>query len=195
MSKRRYIALFIAIIIFLASAFIISFNWGMNKFTKDDNSKINNSNQITANVDNSSETLNSEQVVSPNAKVTLKIQYSKSGDIEERQTKVSDFAGKTKAALEEEGYFIESITSSELVLLKKVDSYSPNKYILGVKEECLAIYKTDAIGNMYIEDESTDVTDIEVPTKGDYDLLVKGSKQFQFNSKEEVEEKLGEYSS
>ncbi len=194
MSKRK-LFLIISAIIFLASAFIISFNWGMNKFSQGNIEKINIGNQSATGTDKITSVLKTEQAISPNAKITLKIEYAKSGDIVNVPVKASDFVGKTKGELENNNYIVESITTSEVVLIKKVDSYAPNKYVLGVKDECFAIYKTDNEGNMFIEDENTDLTDIEVPTKGDYNLLVKGSKYFQFNSREEAEEKLGEYSS
>lgn len=192
MSNKKVI-LIVSSVIFLACAFIISFNWGMNKFDKSKNGKINSADQ--AGVDNVTSVLKAQETISPNAKVTLKIQYVKAAKTDEKEMKASEFPGKTKKELEDSGYTIENFTQSEVVLSRKIDSYEPNKYVLGVKNDCLAIYKTDNEGNMYIEDESTDITDIEVPTKSDYDLLEKGSKYLQFDSKEEAEEKLGEYSS
>jgi hypothetical protein len=195
MSNRKRTLIISGIIIFLASAFIISFNWGMDKFSDANTGQINSTNQAGVDTDKVTSALKAEDTVSPNAKITLKVKYIKSGSIVDKTANASEFAGKTKTQLENDNYIVESITLSEVVLTKEVDSYEPNKYVLGVKEQCYAIYKTDNEGNMYIEDESTDITDIEVPTKGDYDLLVKGSKLFQFNSREEAEDMLGEYSS
>jgi hypothetical protein len=195
MSYRKRVLIISGIIIFLASAFIISFNWGISKFGEDNSGDTNRTNKAGVDTGKVTSALKLEDTVSPNAKITIKIKYIKSESTVDKIAKTSDFAGKTKAELENNNYIVESITPSEVILTKKVDSYEPNKYVLGVKEEYFAIYRTDDEGTMYIEDESADITDIEVPTKGDYDLLVKGSKYFQFNSKEEVEEKLGEYSS
>ena len=195
MSSRKRVLIISGIIIFLASAFIISFNWGMDKFGEYKTGETNNANQAGVDAGKVTSALKAEDTVSPNAKITLKIKYIKSESIVDKSAMASEFAGKTKTQLENDNYIVESITSSEVILTKKVDSYEPNKYVLGVKEQCFAIYKTDNEGNMYIEDESTDITDIEVPTKGDYDLLVKGSKYFQFDNKEEAEEKLGEFNS
>jgi hypothetical protein len=195
MSNRKRILITSGIIIFLTSVFIIGFNWGMDKFSDNKTGEINSANQAGVDTDKVTSALKVEDTVSPNAKITLKVKYIKSESIVDKAAQASEFAGKTKAQLEKDNYIVESITSSEVVLTKKIDSYEPNKYVIGVKEQCFAIYKTDNEGNMYIEDESTDITDIEVPTPGDYDLLVKGSKLFQFNSREEAEDKLGEYSS
>jgi hypothetical protein len=195
MSNKNKLSLISITVTLLAVAFIISFNWGMNKFKENSNYKNNNVNLPSSENDRVASVLKAEELVSPNSKVTLKIEYAKSGDIETREIKVDAFAGKSKSSIEKEGYVVESITAKELVISKKIDSYAPNKYVLGVNDECFVIYKTDENGNLYIEDETSDVTDIRVPTKGDYNLLVKGSKHFQFNSRDEVEEKLGEYNS
>lgn len=195
MSNKNKLSVFFIITTFLAVAFIISFNWGMNRFNDDFVNKNKNSNQTSPGSDRVASVLKAEEVVSPNCSVTVKIEYSKSGDVESRKVKSDAFAGKNKSTIESEGYIVEAINSKELILLKKVDSYAPNKYVLGVKEECFVIYRTDENGNLYIEDEASDITDIRVPTKGDYNLLVKGSKHFQFNTRDEVEEKLGEYNS
>jgi hypothetical protein len=192
MSNRK-VFLMISAIIFLVSTFIISFNLGMSKFSKGDNYNAGNVNQ--AGTDKLTSALNTDQVISPNAKIQLKVQYTKSGDIENKTVNISDFAGKSKVELESDKYIVESFSASEVVLIKKVDSYAPNKYVLGVKDECLAIYKTDDEGNLYIEDESTDITDIEPPTKEDFNQLVKGNKVYQFNNKEDAEAMLGEFSS
>jgi hypothetical protein len=195
MSNNKRLSVICVSVTLLAVAFIISFNWGMNKFRENSAYKNKNINQPSPDSDRVASVLKAEELVSPNSKVTLKIEYVKSGDVENRDVKSDAFAGKSKAAIEKEGYTVESMTAKELVLTKKLDSYSPNKYVLGVKDDCFVIYRTDENGNLYIEDEASDVTDIRVPTKGDYNLLVKGSKHFQFNSRDEVEEKLGEYNS
>lgn len=195
MSKRKHILIITSIITILAVAFMISFNWGMKKFSEESKQKISSTNKISSDADKTAAALSSDKTVPPNAKVTLKIEYTKAGETMIKTAKTADFAGKSKSDLEKDDYTVESITSDEVVLFKKVDSYSPKKYILGIKDGYLAIFRTDDQGNLYIEDESTDVTDIEAPTEEDYNLLVKGSKEYQFDTKEQAEEKLGEYSS
>lgn len=191
MSKRKYALITIGIIAFLCTAFMYSYNWAVNEFKDNKETKVNEVNDI----DKATSILSLGDTIFPNTRIILKTEYKKSGDIDTKEVKASDFLGKNKERLEELGYIVEKMSADEVILIKRVDSYAPNKYILGVKGHYFAIYKTDENGNMYIEDESNDVTDIEVPTEGDYNLLIKGSKDFQFDNREEVEEKLGEYSS
>lgn len=180
----------------LSIAFILSFNWGMKVFTDAHNKNKGKSQQSLSDLERfASSDLSSQNTVSQNSKITIKIEYGKSGDIDTKEAATSDFAGKSKKDLENEGYIVESMTTSMVSLYKKIDSYAPNKYVLGVKDDCYAIYKTDDKGNMVIEDENTDISDIRVHTKTDYDSLIKGSKIYQFDNKEDAEEKLGELSS
>jgi hypothetical protein len=192
MSKRKFSLLVVVMIIAFIGIFYISYNIGFKKLTS-----LNRVQGIQSASDIDKLTLNSntESIIPANAKVTLKIEYEKSGDIDSREMLTSDFAGKTKSELEAQGYQVESITKTEAVLLKKVNTYAPNKYVLGVSGNCFVIFKTDANSNLYIENEDTDITNIKVPTQGDYNLLVKGSKSFQFDTREAAEEKLGEFSS
>lgn len=191
MSKKSYIVIAsTGIITLLCIIFAFSYNWGMNRF--------NNRyypNGETGSEDKAASNLSLGDTISSDTKIILKIEYKKSGDVDTKEEPASQYIGKNKQDLEKLGYEVESITSKEVTLVKEVDSYAPNKYVLGVKDKYFVIYKTDGNGNLYIENEQNDVTDIEVPTEGDYELLVKGSKDFQFNTKEEVEEKLGEYAS
>lgn len=193
MSRRRKLWVFIIIVAFLSATFIISFDIGMRKFN--DNAGVGTEKNALPNTDKVASSFSQGDSVSPNAKIVLKIEYKKSGDIVDTEAIPSEFIGKNKEAIEKLGYTVEDISKDEVVVKKVVDSYAPNKYILGVKGQNIAIYKTDDKGNMYIEDEEKDVTDIEVPTQGDYELLLKGSKDFEFDTKEEVVEKLGEYDS
>ncbi|MFL0247397.1 hypothetical protein [Candidatus Clostridium stratigraminis] len=193
MSKKKISLLVIVMTFILIGIFYISYNIGFKKLTS-----LNNRGQglqSASDIDKLTLNSNTESVISQNAKVILKIEYEKSGDIDSREMITSDFAGKTKEQLEAQGYEVENITKTEAVLLKKVNAYAPNKYILGVNGNCFAIFKTDANSNLYIENEDSDITNIKVPTQGDYNLLVKGSKSFQFNTREEAEEKLGEFNS
>jgi len=194
MSKKKFSLLVIGMIIAFFGVFELSYNIGLKKLSSVKNNSINEL-QTASDIDKLTLNANSESVISPNAKIILKIEYEKSGDIDSREMITSDFAGKNKDQLETQGYEVESITKNQAVLLKRVNAYAPNKYVLGVKGNCFAIYKTDANSNMYIENEGSDITNIKVPTQGDYNLLVKGTKSFQFNTREEAEEKLGEFNS
>lgn len=193
MSRIRKLWVFIMVVAFLSATFIISFDLGMKKFNN--NTGLTTQKDNLPNSDNVASSFSQGDIVSPKAKIVLKVEYKKSGDIVDIEAVPSEFIGKDKQTIEKLGYTVESISTEEVVLKKVVDSYAPNKYVLGVKGQYIAIYKTDDKGNMYIEDIEKDVTDIEVPTQGDYELLLKGSKDFQFDTKEAVIEKLGEYDS
>ncbi|SKA75723.1 hypothetical protein SAMN05428976_102166 [Clostridium sp. USBA 49] len=184
MFKRKYFLIAILFITFSIVTFMISYNLSMKKINnnnieiKEVNTTENNSSEITLG-----------DVISPDTKITLKTYYKKSGDMDVKEIDASKYLGKNKEELEKLGYNVESINSKEVILVKTIDSYAPNKYILGVKDKCFAIYRTDENANLIIEEE----TGIEVPTEEDHKLLLKGSKDFQFKTKEEVEEKLGEF--
>ena len=67
--------------------------------------------------------------------------------------------------------------------------------MLGIKGQYLAIYRTDSNGDMYIENEQTDITGkrIDHLKEQDINLLTNGSRYFQCNSREEVLSRLEDY--
>lgn len=185
MVKRKYILIAIVFISLSLVAFMVSYSWGVNKLNYN---KENEAGEVSM-TDKPASNLALGDTISPDTKIILKIQYKKSGDMDTKELNASEYLGKNKEDFEKLGYDVESINPKEVSLVKVIDSYAPNKYVLGVKDKCFAIYKTDENGGLIIEEE----TDIEVPMEEDYELLVKGSKDFQFNTKEEAEEKLGEF--
>lgn len=86
-------------------------------------------------------------------------------------------------------------SSSKVIFLKEIDKYSPNKYVLGIKGDYLAIFKTNSNGDMYIENEEKDITDKKIDNlkEQDINLLTNGSKYFQCNTKEEALARLEDY--
>jgi hypothetical protein len=143
---------------------------------------------------------NLDTVVSASADIIFKIKYNKSGDVAiENQISAGELAGKTKNELEQiyrgKGYKVQSITQKEVVLIREVDKYAPNKYVLGIKDGFIAIFKTDKDGNMFIQNEKTDITDIKIDKlkSADIKLLTKGDKYFQCNSRYEAESRLEDY--
>ncbi|AAO36699.1 hypothetical protein K144313037_19860 [Clostridium tetani] len=135
--------------------------------------------------------------------IVLKTKYTKSGDLlidkTEKLKDISDLKEKTKEEIEskfnKDGYSIESFDSDKAVLIREIDKYSPNKYVLGIKGEYLAIYKTDKFGNMFIENEETDITKRKIDhlKEQDIQLLTKGDKYFQCETKEEALARLEDY--
>lgn len=138
--------------------------------------------------------------VSSDACIIFKIKYAKSGDIEkQKEDNSGKLRGKTKDELNEiykkDGYKVESINPSQVVLVKEVDKYAPNKYVVGIKDGYIAIYKTDSDGNMFIENKQRDITDIKTDRlkKADIELLTKGNKYFECNTREDAEARLEDY--
>lgn len=143
------------------------------------------------------------EVLSKEAKILYKIKYKKSGDmLTVRESKAIDnveLVGKSKDEIEkiykDEGYKVEELKNSVLTLVKEEDKYMPNKYVVGIKGQNIAIYRTDESGNMYIEDEQKDVTDIKIDKLKEQDvhMLTTGDKYFQCDTREEAEARLEDY--
>lgn len=198
MSKKAYYSS-LFFILFLLIAFAYSYIWGIAKY-KDENKDTKYSNVDTYYEKGYSSEINLNDIISANTKVVFKTQYIKSGDYDEKIQNVSEkVIGKSREEIEQiyknDGYKLESMDSTKIILVKSVDSYAPNKYVFGIKEGRLAIYRTDNNGYQYIEDESKDITPIRAETlkKLDLELLIKGAKQFEFDTREQAEAKLEDY--
>lgn len=199
MSHKKFI---IALsVVLVAASFSIGYYWGISNHT-------NKSTQVNRRPNNS-EVLNTINTISPvsevkvtiNTNVVFKVRYSKSDDtkIEKTLSKPIDLVDKTKDGLNKlysaEGYRVESMNSNEVDLVKLLDNYSPNKYVLGIKGDYVAIFKTDNTGNMFIENIANDITDISTKNlkKGDIELLTNGTKDIQFDSRSEAESSLEDF--
>lgn len=142
----------------------------------------------------------SYEVVSPNSKIVFKTKYNKSDTyVINKEQQAGLLAGKTKSELEDiyesAGYKVSTISESEVVLIRAVDKYEPNKYVLGIKDGYIAIYKTDSEGNMFIENQDKDITDIKIDKlkAADIELLTKGDKYFQCSTREDAQAILEDY--
>jgi hypothetical protein len=192
-------------LILVAFVFSIGYYWGIknskNKSTQIKKTVPNVAMENTINTINTQDNLIDEVKVTINTNVIFKIKYSKSNDIKIEKTlsKPVELVDKTQDDLNKifssEGYRVESMNSNEVDLLKVLNSYSPNKYVLGIKGNYVAIFKTDNSGNMFIEDEKNDVTDISTKNlkKGDIDLLTNGTKDIQFETRDEAESSLEDF--
>lgn len=141
-----------------------------------------------------------ESTLSKNGKAVFKVKYKKSGEIRiEKEEGIGSLVGKSKNEIEEafkdEGYKVEQMNASQVSLIREEDQYSPNKYVLGIKDGFIAIFKTDNAGNMFIEDGKRDITDIKIEKlkSEDIRLLTKGDKYFQCNTREDAKSKLEDY--
>lgn len=171
--------------------FGISYYICVNKIQDYDSTKNYNFVKTNSNVDN---------VMSKNGNMILKIKYAKSGAVQIQEEKsAGNLAGKTKIQIENiykgKGYKMYSFNSLEAVMIKEVDKYEPNKYVVGIKDGAIAIYKTDENGNMFIEDSSRDITDIKINRlkPKDIEMLTRGDKYFQCDTLNDAEARLEDY--
>lgn len=196
--KIRTILLVILTVTIFSLSYYVCINRLKSTNIKDGRHQVNNGNLGVS--DTLTVHSNVDGVVSSNSNIVFKVKYIKSGEVmTEKEEKVDDLAGKKKDEVDEvykdEGYKVQNITSAEVVLVKEVDKYAPNKYVLGIKDGCIAIYKTDKDGNMFIENDKTDVTDIKTDKlkAADIQLLTKGDKYFQCDTREDAEARLEDY--
>lgn len=198
--KRIYIVLVIMVcaIIFSLSYYIaIDKIKSNNKENRDDKIQVNNVNDEMEKIAVQG---NADEKISPDASITFKIRYKKSGDtIIEKVEKGKNISEKTRNTLEErykkEDYKLEEVSSTKLILVKEVNTYLPNKYVLGIKGDYIAIFRTDSKGEMYIEDEEKDITSKRIDNlkEQDINLLTNGSRYFQCNTREEALSCLEDY--
>lgn len=152
------------------------------------------------NTDPNSTAVNENAVVSTDAKIIYNTKYTKSGDIIlDNVATAVDFAGETKAQVEKQSdsseYKLESFKSSELIFIRELYRYAPNKYVLGIKGDYIAIFKTDSEGNMYIEDETNDITNrkIDKLKEQDIKMLTGGDKYFECDTRDQATALLEDY--
>lgn len=193
MSKKN-IYIIISCVFILIVSFTLSYKYGIKKFNEDGSNPKKAKNGSIVNIDKTLNSFNSEESVSPNAKVILNIEYKKSEEVDKRVQNSGEFAGKTKQQIEALGYIVEKITAAEVILQKKIDGYRPGKYVIGIKNDYLAVFKVNGEGKLIIEDESRDITQIQTKKlkQGDIDLLNNGSKDFQFDTRDGAHAKIDE---
>ncbi|WP_243108640.1 hypothetical protein [Clostridium rectalis] len=193
--KKLYIILIITIGV---AMFSLSYYIAMEKFDLRDNNnsgkvQVNNNDEITVQGEG-------DLKLNNNTSIIFKIRYKKSGDlVVEKEDKASNLKVDTKNKLEhkfkKDGYKIEKASTGNIILVREENKYAPNKYVLGIKDDRIAIYKTDYKGNMYIENEKTDITDKKISNlkEQDISLLTNGDKYFQCDTKEEALARLEDY--
>ncbi len=181
--------------------FISSYKISFQKYARENTGYINTDQQSVVNI-SKLQNEGFDPKLSAAAKIVFEVEYEKSREVKILQEldQAGVMTGFSKNDIEQvyskEGYSVESITASEVVLLKKINSYSPDKYFLGIyNNDCLAIFKTDKKGKEFIENYDKDIkSDIKIASlkKGDKELLVKGSPELQFVTRNEAEEAFDE---
>lgn len=202
-NKKNKTIYAILVIMLSIIVFTLSYYIGI-QFMKNKNRDIDSDNKIQVNninnqIDNSYLQGGSNEAISPSGSVVFKVRYKKSGDtLITKVDKVSNLSVKTRGELEEkfkEEYKLTDFSSDKIIMVQEIDKYSPNKYVLGIKGDYLAIYRTDSNGDMYIENEETDITEKKIDHLKEQDIvaLTKGSSYFQCNTKEEALALLEDY--
>lgn len=161
--------------------------------------------------ENSSSVMNKSEFkdgIKSSTKLIFKTVYLKSGEIKKEEHMVEEYdkeiIGYNKEKLNsyflQKGYKLESFSNDEVIVMKNIDRYSPNKYIIGIqntkKGEYMAIFRTDKDGKMYIENKE-DITNVKINMLGkdEIKILKEGSIDFQFDTKDKATEAITEYQS
>lgn len=196
-SKKIYIYSSVFIFLLIVS-FLCAFLLTEESIKKENQDKAAKSTETVA-IDNINKNISKEPVITKTTSIVFKIEYQKSGEIEieKKDFDINSLLGKSQKGIEEiygiDGYIVDKMDNNELILIKKLDRYSPNKYVLDIYREgdCLGIFKTDSEGKETIEDPDNDIkfeTKISDVKEGDLLTLTQGRKILQFDSKEEAEE-------
>lgn len=154
---------------------------------------------------------NSEKISLDNSSDSIKIVYESTylGDEAKEQTPIVDeyvekFSNEKNvikemtreqvaAAFKKDDYALKDIEKDKIVFARNVGKYkyNPNKYVIGIKDTFLAIYKTNDKGELTLE-SSKDITTIKISelTQGDIELLQIGDEIYEFDNKKDAQEAL-----
>lgn len=198
-SKNMYIvlAIMLGIAIFSISYYITAERFKNNKGNYGNGTEVKNNTNAEDKMTLSS---GENYVLDSKCEILFYTKYKKSGDlILVKKESASTLGLKDKKQVEEkyktEGYKIQEGSKTQIKLQNEVEKYVPNKYVLGIYGEYLAIFKTDKNGDMHIESEKEDITEkkIEHLKEQDIYLLTTGSKYFQCDTRDEVLARLEDY--
>lgn len=210
--KRNY-NLMISIC-FLIIAFDVSYAFSTRMFSHKNNVNISKVNkvpkimEIDTNEDNSKYTLNSndndDEVISKEAKLIYKVKYINTNDsIVEKVQDAKELVGLKKKDLKNsfigKDYYLESLHKDEIICAKDVERYvyEKGKYVIGMNNEFLAIYKINEEGKMIFVENSQNLFGEKAKKISDfskefYDELLFGSKEMQFDTLDEAENILSD---
>lgn len=140
-----------------------------------------------------------EDYIERSTKIVFKTIYKKSNStVTDKSVTAGDMNILSKSELADrckyEGYTIESISRNQIVLIKELDQFAPNKnepnkYVLGISDGYVAIFKTDSQGYMHVEYRS----DIKESILKDADKRMLTEGDLSFNTKDEAESELENY--
>lgn len=94
----------------------------------------------------------------------------------------------------QKGYSVSSTDDYQMIFERAVGTLEPNKYYIGDKDGYIAIYKSDVNGIPVIESED-DITEREVSLLMEIDQNMIRNYEMVFDTKEECEEALSNFTS
>lgn len=187
MFKKRNIGIIFIAAIALFFSYIYSTSvskLATTNYVKEDTSSVDVQNPVNQ----------SEQSIkiSKDTKLIFRTKDKKSKKIISEEIKEpDDLIGKTKKELEEifkdQRYLVEKMTKEEVILVK--ENYTANKYILGIDNGLIVIFKTDANGVESIEE----ITDKKISMLHEEDIILLRNGELEFQTLEEAEESLADY--
>lgn len=198
MNKKKILLIF-STVGFAIIIFFISYNVTLRYYNE-------NNNDISREVEQSVNSSNANEV-NENAQIILKTKTKDNKTLVEKSLTFEDLKkiiGKDKIQREDiESYYsklnytIEFLNEKTIVLIRDITNITlnPNKYYLGEKEGFIALFKTDEKGNPKIEDDKNDISTKKVTDLSDIDKNKIIHFQKEYNTKEEAEEDLSQYTS
>lgn len=198
MNKKKILLIF-STVGFAIIIFFISYNVTLRYYNE-------NNNDISREVEQSVNSSNANEV-NENVKIILKTKTKDNKTLVEKSLTFEDLKkiiGKDKIQREDiESYYsklnytIEFLNEKTIVLIRDITNITlnPNKYYLGEKEGFIALFKTDEKGNPKIEDDKNDISTKKVTDLSDIDKNKIIHFQKEYNTKEEAEEDLSQYTS
>lgn len=143
------------VIIVVVIGIILGFGAGLYLY-KINQTKDNKSGQISENniiqriadenIDNTVNTNNEEEKVSPNCVLILKVYYNKCNHLIQKKQNIEEAeVNMTEQELKErfEGWEVQRFTGTEIVLYKEIDKFCDEHYLLKEKDGYIAVYKLD----------------------------------------------------
>ncbi len=133
-----------------------------------------------------------------NTVIILNMKFSSSEGTVSKEIKAGDkYKDMTEKEIQEKfdklGFTMDEFSKDKIVF-KKESFYLPDKYIIGIKDNKICIYKSDEYGNLIIEnpDDIFNMDASKLPEK-ERASLTKGHINYQFNTKDEAAKAVQEY--
>lgn len=131
--------------------------------------------------------------------IILNMKFESNKDTIKKEIKAgNDYKDITKSEIQAKftnlGFKLDNF-STEKVEFSKTSFYLPKKYVIGIKDGKICIYKTDEYGNLKIETKDDVFNDMEASKLPDKErqFLYKGHVNYQFTTKEEAISAVDDY--